>query len=563
MTDQSDPTEPVPDEADGPPDTPGSLSPQTPAQTRRGFGARVATPCVEFFRRWTPRPKTVGGALTLIFGTLAVGVALTLGGMEVVHYSESVPFCTLCHTMEPQDKAYHASPHASVATCGECHVTPTVAGFVKAKLEGTRELKNLVFNTYPVPIPPIEHGKMPKSTDTCTHCHRVSSLGGNLGPNRLVLRTTYAEDENNTRKDLAVVMRPARAGSPDALGVHWHIETPVEFTTTDEHQQSVDSIVYRDPRTGDERTFIAVGKIRDSHNAALDVQRMRERDHVVTMSCITCHNRVGHDIPTAENAVDDALALGKLDPSLPFLKKKAVELLRGPWESKEKDLAEIAALPAFYGAEYPLVAEQRADAVKRATDEIAAMYSQLVTAAMRTGPGTYANNLGHQAGTGCFRCHDGAHYEVVDKVVTTTTIPSMCDTCHTFPQLTGPDAPTEVQEISAIMEPVPLGPTPTDHNQGLFAFGHAKLTSSLDGVGTSCAACHAPSYCVDCHASGAINVAHDQMLYNHATSLRLADGPRACAVCHQPNYCAKCHKGDPRLGPSNSRLDGSTAEVGR
>ncbi|HHU38044.1 MAG TPA: hypothetical protein GXZ45_01985 [Propionibacterium sp.] len=561
MSDDPEPRDPVPDATDPAPEP--SVPVETPAPPRRGFRARVVDPFVALVRRWTPRPKTVGGALALIFGTLVVGAAVTLGGIEVVHYSESVPFCTLCHTMEPQDKSYHSSPHAGVATCGDCHVTPTVAGFVKAKLEGTRELKNLVFNTYPIPIPPIEHAKMPKSDDTCTNCHQVSSLGGDLGPNRLVLRTTYADDEYNTRKDLAVVLRPANAGSPDALGVHWHIETPLEYTTSDPREQTIDSIVYTDPKTGRERTFIAVGKIRDSNNAALDVQRMRENDHVITMSCISCHNRVGHDIVSADNAVDDALALGKLDPTLPFLKKKAVDLLDGPWTSTEVDLAQIAELPNYYAAEYPLVADKKAEQIQKSTDELTAMYQELVTAHMETGPGTYPNNLGHQAGTGCFRCHDGAHYEVVDKVVTKTTIPSTCDTCHTFPQLTGPEAPPEAQEISAIMEPVPLGQRPADHNEGLFAFDHAKLTTSLDGVGTSCGTCHKPSYCVDCHDSGAINVHHDEMLYSHAASMRLANGPKACAVCHQPNYCAQCHKGDARLGPSNSRLDASTAEVGR
>ena len=561
MTDEPEPRVDVPDDVDDP--IGQDATAESPALTRRGFRARVLEPLWAFVQRITPRPKTAGGVLALIFGTLAVGAAITLGGVEVVHYSESVAFCTLCHTMEPQDKSYHASTHANVASCGQCHVTPGVAGFIKAKLEGTRELKNLVFNTYPIPIPPIEHGKMPLSVNTCTNCHQSSSLDTNVGPNKLVLRTTFAPDEFNTRKDLAVVMRPARAGSADALGVHWHIQTPVEYTTTDEREQSIDTVSHTDPRTGQERTFIAVGKIRDSNNAALDVERLRANSHVVTMQCISCHNRVGHDIPTAGQAVDDALLTGKLDPTLPFLKKKAVELLSGPWVSTEADQAEIAQLPAFYAAEYPLVAQQKADQVQKSTDELTRMYAELVTARMETGPGTYPNNLGHQAGQGCFRCHDGAHYEVVDKVVTKTTIPSNCDTCHTFPQLTGPDAPPEAQKISAIMEPVPLGPRPTDHNTGLFAFEHSKLTTSLDGTGTSCAACHQPAYCVDCHSSGAINVHHDEMLYNHAQSMRLADGPKACAVCHQPNYCSQCHKGDARLGPSNSRLDASTAEVGR
>ncbi len=218
-------------------------------------------------------------------------------------------------------------------------------------------------------------------------------------------------------------------------------------------------------------------------------------------------------------------------------------------------------LGAYYETNYPLVAHAKTQQIAAATDELSDLFAELATPGMKTGPGTYPNNLGHQAGTGCFRCHDGAHYEVVGKTVTDKKIPSTCDTCHTFPQLTGPGETQPAQEISAIMEPVPLGRRPADHNEGIFAFDHAKLVSTLDGTGTRCGACHQPSYCVDCHDSGAINVTHDQMLYNHAESMRLADGPKACAVCHQPAYCAQCHKGDARLGPSNSRLDGSTEAV--
>ena len=32
------------------------------------------------------------------------------------------------------------------------------------------------------------------------------------------------------------------------------------------------------------------------------------------------------------------------------------------------------------------------------------------------------------------------------------------------------------------------------------------------------------------------------MLYNHAQSVRDAGGTNSCAYCHQPAYCAQCHK---------------------
>ena len=131
MTDEPEPRVDVPDDVDDP--IGQDATAESPALTRRGFRARVLEPLWAFVQRITPRPKTAGGVLALIFGTLAVGAAITLGGVEVVHYSESVAFCTLCHTMEPQDKSYHASTHANVASCGQCHVTPGVAGFIYSR----------------------------------------------------------------------------------------------------------------------------------------------------------------------------------------------------------------------------------------------------------------------------------------------------------------------------------------------------------------------------------------------------------------------------------------------
>ena len=47
------------------------------------------------------------------------------------------------------------------------------------------------------------------------------------------------------------------------------------------------------------------------------------------MDCVDCHNKVAHPfIATAERAVDRALADGRLDARLPFLRREAVRLLK-------------------------------------------------------------------------------------------------------------------------------------------------------------------------------------------------------------------------------------------
>lgn len=266
-----------------------------------------------------PRPETRLGAFLLILACLGVGAIVMLGGVWVVHYSESTEFCTLCHPMVVQKKAHEVSPHAEV-DCGACHVAPGVAGFVKAKLEGTHELYALVTNTYPRPIPAIEHSKLPSTAVTCQECHPLAQLEDNNGPSRLVLRSTFADDEKNTRKDLAILLRPANAGTADARSVHWHVETPVTFTSSDEHLQSIDSVEYTDPKTGELEQFIAVGKIRQSNQAGLDIERLKATEEVRTMDCADCHNRVGHGVPTVQNAIDDAMASGKISASLPYVK---------------------------------------------------------------------------------------------------------------------------------------------------------------------------------------------------------------------------------------------------
>ena len=80
--------------------------------------------------------------------------------------------------------------------------------------------------------------------------------------------------------------------------------------------------------------------------------------------------------------------------------------------------------------------------------------------------------------------------------------------------------------------------------------------------GSSCG-WHQRSYCEDCHKTGAIKVQHDEMLYNHAASIRVAGG-KACAYCHQPVFCARCHADNvletqpskQPVGPSGTSISG-------
>jgi len=500
-----------------------------------------------------PRPKTRRGAIILILITVGVGVVFAVGGSWVANYTESASFCTLCHTMTPQKKAYEASPHASVE-CGECHVTPGLAGFVSAKLAGTRELYALVTNTYPRPIPPIEHDKLPTADVTCLRCHTLEQITKDSGPSKLVLRTSFDTDEANSRKDLAVLLRPANDGTADARGVHFHVSQALTYTSPDAHEQTIDSVEYRDPKTGELEQFIAVLQVRESISAGRDLERLKATQQVRTMDCRDCHNRVGHAVPTANDAIDASMAAGKIDPSLPYVKRTSLDLVKQQYPSTGAGAEAVDGLSSFYKTKYPLVAKTKSAAIANATAELQRIYTLIDTPEMAVGSMTYPNNIGHQDGPGCFRCHDGAHFKVVKGVVTKEAIPSTCDTCHTFPQFTTAGASQAAPTNQELMSSVPVGARPASHQGSQWVFEHKTAAGTLLPDPNTCGACHKPAYCVNCHASGAIKVDHETMLLHHADSVRESGGTTSCAVCHQPVYCAQCHKGS-ILGPSNSRLD--------
>ncbi len=273
------------------------------------------------------------------------------------------------------------------------------------------------------------------------------------------------------------------------------------------------------------------------------------------MDCIDCHNRVGHNIPDVPASVDAAMAEGTISPDLPFIKKEAVEVIDSLYPSTEAADQAIDTFEKSYAVRYPLAVTGNPGALSEATEEIRAIYHETSTPAMDTNSQTYADNLGHQRGPGCFRCHDGAHVKVVDGVATDQVIPSTCSTCHTFPQVG--------QNISGLQ----LGVPPESHASNLYVFNHKDTVASVDEpfqpdapASANCATCHQQSYCENCHDSGAINVTHDEMLYNHAESVRNASVD-ACAYCHQPVYCETCHTNDNVMDGATSSPSTELAQV--
>lgn len=474
------------------------------------------------------------GRLIALILFASLGSLLTVGGVAVLNWTETADFCGRCHTMGPELKAHEISPHRELA-CAECHVEPGVGGWVKAKFNGAKQLIQVITGNFPTPIPPPDHADLPPTSATCRRCHDVDALVANGGPVKLVLRTRFRSDAANTRDSVALVLRPAGFGGTTATrGVHWHIDSDVEFASSDPRSQTIDYVTVTNP-DGTTDEFLALNQAPVPTNVQPDVDRVVAADGTRRLDCIDCHNRAGHAVPTLDRAIDEAIDVGKVDQTLPYIKSQALQSLGGDYPTEADADRAIDGIRGYYATKYPLVAATKAASINKAISELKTIYVLVATPEMRVTASTYPDNLGHTASPGCFRCHDGAHYKVVGGALTSETIPFACATCHTFPQIG--------QNTSGIL----IGQRPATHDDRLWVFDHKAAVNVVDPASTSCGACHTRTYCQNCHATPAVNVPHDDMVFNHAAVIRKT-GAQACVLCHQATYCVQCHASDVLAG---------------
>ena len=142
-----------------------------------------------------------------------------------------------------------------------------------------------------------------------------------------------------------------------------------------------------------------------------------------TMDCVDCHNVVAHRVaPSAEQDVDRALAAGRIDRGLPFVRREGVRLVKSTYSSEDEASRRIdEELRKFYASRGGAAEAQ----VTGAVTALQTIYRRNVFPAMKVTFGTYPDNLGHTTSSGCFRCHDGS---LTDK--DGTAINSDCEFCH-------------------------------------------------------------------------------------------------------------------------------------
>ena len=338
---------------------------------------------------------------------IAIASQLSYGA---VSYMDTPTFCgQTCHTvMQPEFTAYQNSPHSRVE-CVKCHIGPGAGWFVKSKLSGVGQVFAVTLNTYPRPIPTPVHNLRP-ARETCEACHWPQKYGSD----RVVVFNKFGDDEKNSLTKTVLLMKIG--GGNGGIGIHGTHLGPgvlIRYKATDEQRQNIPWVKY----TGPGRTTLYATADNKLGN---DDAGSREMD------CMDCHNRPAHSYDLPERGVDKAMTAGLISSALPFAKKKAVEIIKQNYTSRDEAAQKIpAAFAKYYQESYPAIWNSRQAEVTASSKQVLEVWNRNIFPAMKVTWGAYPVNIGHNDFPGCFRCHDGGHNSQDGK-----SISQDCNACN-------------------------------------------------------------------------------------------------------------------------------------
>ncbi|MCP4723906.1 MAG: hypothetical protein GY863_02660 [bacterium] len=361
--------------------------------------------------------KFVGSA---VFNTIAVlsilnVVFIIFLSTRMLGFMDSSVFCgTACHTvMNPEWIVYQVSPHARVP-CVDCHVGEGVDAIVNAKLNGMRQIFLASFNMHNRPIPTPVHQLRP-ARETCEKCHWPEKFYGDKIKNI----TTFLQDRDSTPKHTTLSLKIDSGNKSARSGIHWHIsaENEVRYRTLDEDRKKVVSVEVKQP-DGSYKIFT---------NKRYSLPDNDEEHESRTLDCVDCHNRATHIYKTPERIVDELIESGIIDRSLPYVKRESLKAI-SVFLPEDRAFNGIENhMRRFYSNNHPDVFLRSSDQISRAVSALQEAYRINIHYDMKVRWDTYTSFLGHDRGSGCFRCHDQNLQD--DRG---NSISSDCTLCHSI-----------------------------------------------------------------------------------------------------------------------------------
>jgi len=336
-------------------------------------------------------------------------------------FTDSVAFCgAVCHApMNPEYTAYQDSPHSRVPCVG-CHVGPGATWYVRSKLSGTYQVYAVFRDIYPRPITTPISDLRPVQ-QACEQCHWPEKFYGA----QLKAFSHFLYDKNNTLREVPLLIKTG-GGSPhfgSTTGIHWHMNIgyKIQYIAKDKQSREIPWVRVKDTQ-GRVTEYLA----KDAKLTPAEIAQAPKR----TMDCVSCHDRPAHKFLPPDVAVDRSLVSGRLDRSLPFIKRQTVQVLTKTYRSTEEANEGIATgLDAFYRKDYPDVYAQKKEQIEAAITETQQIFGRSFFPQMKVDWHTHPDNIGHLYYAGCFRCHDGKHVSSDGRVISQD-----CEQCHTFLQ---------------------------------------------------------------------------------------------------------------------------------
>ena len=410
-----------------------------------------------------PRILSLGLAGTVVLGGIALAL-LGAGGIVAWEYSNSDAFCAnTCHSVHPEESIAHKSSFHAEVKCVECHIGRISTLHAMAlKPEHVKELWGMIVGYER----PTHSTTLRPARQNCEGCHNPSVVHRDA----VVVRKHYKDDpkssESATRLILHTGVGTIREKRDEYKGIHWHVANDVQFIATDPQRREIPWVQVKG----------ADGKVTTYVDSTVKGASGLKAESARRIECFDCHNSVGHPFPNPADAVDNAIATGRIDRSLPSVKLRANELIAaaekisGPRAEREAAFDKLIAANAAKAAVKPDQKEAEAKFEKAMKEILLASTFEEKGITWQTFP----NHAGHKDFPGCFRCHDGKHFD--DKG---NAIRLQCTLCHDLPRVTQENGKDSVPPTIA------PGLTPPDSHQAPNWMHDHRL--SLD---KSCEACH-------------------------------------------------------------------------
>ena len=407
------------------------------------------------------RATLLGSAMTVVIGLIAIAI-VAAGGIVAWENSNSNAFCTnTCHAVHPEEPRAHATSSHARVNCVECHMgRNSTLHLMALKPTHLKELWGMIVGYER----PLTSTTLRPAREACESCHWPAEKHFDA----VAIRKHYASDPDSTESSIRLIIHTSMGIERDkpARGIHWHIDNDVRLKSPDPQRREIPWVEVHKP-DGTVVTYTdATSKLSKQALEAIPARRME---------CFDCHNEVGHPFRNPSTVVDQAIASGRIDRSLPNAKARAEALIAAAGDLNGP-LAERTAKVDKLVAESTAKAGIAPDNKEMEQKFAAAMKEILVDTSVEEKGLTwksFPNHTGHSDFLGCFRCHDGKHMNAKGE-----SIRLQCTLCHNIPEVS-----KEGERLTVASTVAPGVEPPPSHNAPNFMHDHR---TKLDKTCTTC-----------------------------------------------------------------------------